>query len=279
MSVWFVTGASRGLGLEIVKAALERGEQVVAAARSPRQVEAALPPGRADQLLVVPLDVTDQEQAQAAVKAAVARFGGIDVLVNNAGRGLVGAVEETSDAEARAVFDINVFGLLTVLRAVAPVMRAAGRGRVVNISSTGGVVAWAGWGVYSASKFAVEGITEALRLELAPMGIQVTSVQPGPLRTGFLGTSSLEHAERVIDDYAATGGASRAWAGENHGQQEGDPARAAAAILTLADLPEMPARLPLGTSTLSDIRTKLAAVGAELETWQDLARSTDIAPA
>ncbi|MFE9355133.1 SDR family NAD(P)-dependent oxidoreductase [Streptomyces olivaceoviridis] len=168
MSVWFVTGASRGLGLEIVKAALERGEQVVAAARSPRQVEAALPPGRADQLLVVPLDVTDQEQAQAAVKAAVARFGGIDVLVNNAGRGLVGAVEETSDAEARAVFDINVFGLLTVLRAVAPVMRAAGRGRVVNISSTGGVVAWAGWGVYSASKFAVEGITEALRLDWPP---------------------------------------------------------------------------------------------------------------
>ncbi|GGT41052.1 oxidoreductase [Streptomyces chromofuscus] len=279
MSVWFVTGASRGLGLEIVKAALERGEQVVAAARSPRQVQEALPSGRADQLLVVPLDVTDQEQAQAAVKAALARFGGIDVLVNNAGRGLVGAVEETSDAEARAVFDINVFGLLTVLRAVTPVMRAAGRGRIVNISSTGGVVAWPGWGVYSASKFAVEGITEALRLELAPLGIQVTSVQPGPLRTGFLGTSSLEHAERVIDDYAATGGASRAWAGANHGQQEGDPARAAAAVLTLAGLPEMPARLPLGTSTLSDIRTKLAAVGAELETWHDLARSSDITPA
>ncbi|MEU4112589.1 oxidoreductase [Streptomyces sp. NPDC027717] len=278
MSVWFVTGASRGLGLEIARAALERGERVVATARDPRRVEEALP-GHPDRLLVVSLDVTDQEQAEAAVAMTVERFGGIDVLVNNAGRGLVGAVEETSDAEARAVFDINVFGLLTVVRAVTPVMRAAGRGRMLNISSTGGVVAWAGWGVYSASKFAVEGITEALRLELAPLGIQVTSVQPGPLRTGFLGTSSLENVERVIDDYAATSGASRAWAGENHGRQEGDPARAAAAVLTLADLPRMPAHLPLGTSTLSDIRTKLAAVGDELETWQDLARSTDVVSA
>ncbi|WP_440069440.1 oxidoreductase [Streptosporangium sp. OZ121] len=274
MSVWFVTGASRGLGLEIVKAALERGDSVVATARDPRAVEKALP-GRPDNLLVVPLDVTDQGQADAAVKAAVSRFGGIDVLVNNAGRGLVGAVEETSDAEARGVFDINVFGLLTVIRAVVPVMRAAGHGRILNVSSTGGVVAWAGWGVYSATKFAVEGLTEALGLELAPLGIQVTSVQPGPLRTDFLGSTSLLHVERIIDDYAVTGGASRVWAGENHGLQEGDPVKAAAAILAVADLDEMPARIPLGTSTLADIRAKLAAVGAELETWRELARSTD----
>ncbi|MEU8377691.1 oxidoreductase [Streptosporangium sp. NPDC048865] len=274
MSVWFVTGASRGLGLEIVKAALERGDSVVATARDPRAVEKALP-GDPGDLLVVPLDVTDQGQADAAVEAAVSRFGGIDVLVNNAGRGLVGAVEETGDAEARDVFDINVFGLLTVIRAVVPVMRAAGRGRIINVSSTGGVVAWAGWGVYSATKFAVEGLTEALGLELAPLGIQVTSVQPGPLRTDFLGSSSLRHAERVIDDYAVTGGASRVWAEESHGAQEGDPVKAAAAILTVADLDEMPARVPLGTSTLTDIRAKLAAIGAELETWQDLARSTD----
>ncbi|WP_440089474.1 oxidoreductase [Streptosporangium sp. LJ11] len=274
MSVWFVTGASRGLGLEIVKAALERGDSVAATARDPRAIEKALP-GRPDNLLVVPLDVTDQGQADAAVKAAVSRFGGIDVLVNNAGRGLVGAVEETSDAEARGVFDINVFGLLTVIRAVVPVMRAAGRGRILNVSSTGGVVAWAGWGVYSATKFAVEGLTEALGLELAPLGIQVTSVQPGPLRTDFLGSTSLQHVERIIDDYAVTGGASRVWAGENHGLQEGDPVKAAAAILAVADLDEMPARIPLGSSTLADIRAKLAAVGAELDTWRELARSTD----
>ena len=278
MSVWFVTGASRGLGLEIVKAALARHDSVVATARDPRAVERALL-GHADDLRVVPLNVTDQEQADAAVRAAVARFGGIDVLVNNAGRGLVGAVEETSDAEARAVFDINVFGLLTVIRAVTPVMRAARSGRILNISSTGGVVAWAGWGVYSATKFALEGITEALRLELAPLGIDVTSVQPGPLRTDFLGSSSLGQVARVIDDYAATGGASRAWATENHGLQEGDPVKAAAAILTVASLAEMPARLPLGTSTLTDIRTKLATVSAELETWQELSRSTDVVTA
>ncbi|MFD9704712.1 SDR family NAD(P)-dependent oxidoreductase [Lentzea sp. NPDC059081] len=275
MSVWFVTGASRGLGLEIVKAALDRGDSVVAAVRDPRSFEAPA----SGELLVVPLDVTDQEQADAAVSAAVARFGGIDVLVNNAGRGLVGAVEETSDAEARAVFDSNVFGLLTVLRAVTPVMRAARSGRILNISSTGGVVAWPGWGVYSATKFALEGITEALRLELAPLGIQVTSVQPGPLRTDFLSSTSLGQVERVIDDYATTGGASRTWASSNHGLQEGDPVKAPAALLTLADLDEMPARLPLGSSTLTDIRGKLAAVGAELEVWQDLSRSSDVVPA
>ncbi|MGW6447025.1 oxidoreductase [Lentzea sp. NPDC055074] len=277
MSVWFVTGASRGLGLEIVKAALTRGDRVVATARDPRTIEEAL--GRSDNLLALPLDVTAQDQADAAVEAAVARFGGIDVLVNNAGRGLVGAVEETSDAEARAVFDINVFGLLTVIRAVVPVMRAARSGRIFNISSTGGVVAWAGWGVYSATKFALEGLTESLRLELAPLGIQVTSVQPGPLRTDFLASSSLGQVERVIPDYASTGGASREWAGANHGLQEGDPVKAAEALLTLVDLAEMPARLPLGTSTLGDIRAKLDAVGAELETWQELSRSTDVVPA
>ena len=154
-------------------------------------------------------------------------------------------------------------------------MRAAGHGRILNLSSTGGVVAWAGWGVYSATKFAVEGLTEALRLELAPLGIQVTSVQPGPLRTDFLASTSLERAAQVIDDYATTGGASRAWADDNDGAQEGDPVRAAAAILTVADLAQMPARLPLGSSTLIDIRTKLTTVGAELDEWQELIRSSD----
>ncbi|WP_394615647.1 oxidoreductase [Lentzea sp. JNUCC 0626] len=276
MSVWFVTGASRGLGLEIAKAALAAGHSVVATARDPQSIEKALP-DFSDRLLALPLDVTSESAALDAVQAAVARFGTIDVLVNNAGRGLVGAIEETSDAEARAVFDINVFGLLTVLRAVTPVLRAARSGRILNISSTGGVVAWAGWGVYSATKFALEGITEALRLELEPLGIQVTSVQPGPLRTDFLASSSLGQVSRVIDDYATTGGASREWAASSHGQQEGDPVKAALAILTIAAADEMPARLPLGSSTLGDIRTKLTTVGDELEKWQELSRSTDVA--
>jgi len=276
MSVWFVTGASRGLGMEIVKAALDRGDQVVATARNPRSIEEALP-GNADNLLAVPLDVTDQAQAVAAVKAAVDRFGGIDVLVNNAGRGLVGAVEETSDAEARSVFDANVFGLLTVLRAALPVMRNARTGRILNISSTGGVVAWQGWGVYSSTKFAIEGITEALRLEAAPLGIQVGSIQLGPMRTDFLSSTSLHSVEHVIDDYNGTAGAARAWADENHGGQEGDPVKAARAIVGLADLATVPARIPLGTSTVSDIRAKLAAVAEEVDALEELARSTDAA--
>ncbi len=274
MKTWFITGASRGFGLELTRQALERGDSVVATARDPRVVEKELP-GYDDRLLAVALDVTDEEQAAYAVQAAVERFGSIDVLVNNAGRGLVGAIEETSDAEARAVFDTNVFGLLTVTRAVLPVLRKAGSGRIINFSSTGGVVAWPGWGVYSATKFAVEGISEALRAEVAPLGIQVTSLQPGPFRTNFLDGSSLHRATTELTAYAGSGGDARTWAdGANYGQ-EGDPVKGAAAVLVLADLPQMPARLPLGTSTVNDIRTKVATVSAELDEWEELARSTD----
>src|SRR6476620_5338002 len=169
MSVWFITGASRGFGLEITREALCRGDSVVATARNPRAVHDAIPDG-GDRLLAVGLDVGVSEQVTRAVQAAIERFGGIDVLVNNAGRGLVGTVEETSDAEARALFDVNVFGLLAVTRAVLPYMRAARSGLVVNLSSVGGFVAWPGWGVYAATKFAVEALSEAMAHELAPLG-------------------------------------------------------------------------------------------------------------
>ena len=158
MSVWFITGASRGFGLEITREALSRGDSVVATARNPQAVQDAIPDG-GDRLLAVGLDVGVSEQVTRAVQAAIERFGGIDVLVNNAGRGLVGTVEETSDAEARALFDVNVFGLLAVTRAVLPYMRAARSGLVVNLSSVGGFVAWPGWGVYAATKFAVEALS------------------------------------------------------------------------------------------------------------------------
>ncbi|MEU1623005.1 oxidoreductase [Streptomyces sp. NPDC005722] len=274
MTTWFITGASRGFGLEIARQALERGDNVVATARTPRVVEDALA-AHADRLLAVPLDVNDEEQARAAVEAAVERFGTIDVLVNNAGRGLLGAVEETSDAEARAVFDTNVFGLLTVTRAVLPVMRARRSGRIVNLSSVGGFVGWAGWGLYCATKFSVEAVTESLRLELAPLGIQATAVEPGPFRTDFLDSSSLHRTERVIEDYQDSAGGMRAWADDSNHAQDGDPVKAAAAIITVAGAEEMPARIPLGKASVADVEAKLAGVAREIGTWRELALSTD----
>ncbi|GAA0599259.1 oxidoreductase [Kutzneria viridogrisea] len=278
MTTWFITGASRGFGLEIARQALDRGDSVVATARDPRAVEQALP-GYGERLLAIALDVTDQARAWQATEEAVRRFGRIDVLVNNAGRGLVGAVEEVSEAEARAVFDTNVFGLMAVSRAVLPVMRAQGSGRVLNLSSIGGFVSWAGWGVYCSTKFAVEGLSEAMRLELAPLGVHVTLVEPGPFRTDFLDGSSLHRAESVIGDYAASSGASRDWADDTNHTQEGDPVKAAAAILRIAGVEQPPARLPLGTVAVTGIEAKLAEVAAEVAQWRELALSTEFAGA
>jgi NAD(P)-dependent dehydrogenase (short-subunit alcohol dehydrogenase family) len=276
VTTWFITGASRGFGLEIAKQALERGDDVVATARDPQAVEKALP-GYADRLLAVALDVTDEQQAHQAVEAAKARFGGIDVLVNNAGRGLLGAIEEAADAEVRAVFDTNVFGLLAVTRAVLPVMRAQGSGRIVNMSSVGGFVSWPGWGVYCATKFAVEAITESLRFEVGPYGIQAIAVEPGPFRTDFLDPSSLHRTAKEITGYGDSAGAMRAWAdGTNHAQ-DGDPVKAATAILAVVDAEAMPARLALGAAAVTDIEAKLRSARAELDTWREISLTTDFA--
>lgn len=277
MTTWFITGASRGFGLEIARQALEQGDDVVATARTPRVAADALAAG-ADRLLVLPLDVNDEAQAGAAVEAAVERFGTIDVLVNNAGRGLLGAVEETSDAEARAVFDTNLFGLLTVTRAVLPVMRAQRSGRIVNLSSVGGFVGWAGWGLYCATKFSVEAVTESLRLELAPLGIQATAVEPGPFRTDFLDPSSLRRTARVIEDYQQSAGSMRDWAEASNHAQDGDPVKAAAAILTVARATRMPVRIPLGKASLVEVEDKLDGVARDIEAWRELALSTDFTP-
>ncbi|MBP2474439.1 NAD(P)-dependent dehydrogenase (short-subunit alcohol dehydrogenase family) [Crossiella equi] len=276
MTTWFITGASRGFGLELARQALRRGDSVVATARNPESITRALPEA-GERLLAVVLDVTDEGQAHRAVTDAVARFGGIDVLVNNAGRGLVGAVEETTDAEHRAVFDTNVFGLLNVTRAVLPVMRRQGHGRILNLSSVGGVVSWAGWGAYCATKFAVEGYSESLRLELAPLGIQVTSVQPGPFRTDFLDGTSLHRAEQVLPDYSASSGAMRSWASDTNQNQEGDPVKAAEVMLAVAGWDTMPARLPLGSTCVRDVELHIAEVTEELARLRELALSTDFA--
>ncbi|HSI16258.1 MAG TPA: SDR family NAD(P)-dependent oxidoreductase, partial [Sphingomonas sp.] len=184
MKIWFVTGASRGFGALVTEAALAKGDAVVATARNPQAIADRF--GEHPNLLAVALDVSDEAQAQVAASAAVARFGRIDILLNNAGFGLMGAVEEASAAEIEAVYRTNVFGLLTVTRAILPHMRAARSGRILNISSIGGYRAGAGFGIYSSTKFAVEGLSESLHAELAPLGIHVTVVEPGYFRTDFL---------------------------------------------------------------------------------------------
>lgn len=273
--VWFITGAARGIGALIAKAALADGNAVVAAGRNVEAIVRAL--GESPALLPVRLDVTSEAEAHAAVQAAVARFGRIDVVINNAGFGLLGAVEESSDADVRRMYDTNVFGLLNVTRAVLPVMRARRAGHVINISSLGGYRAAVGFGAYSSTKFAVEGLSEALHAELAPLRIHVTVVEPGYFRTDFLDSASLTVAASVIDDYAGTAGRIREVAGTLNHQQPGDPARLAQAMVTLVDAEAPPLRLPLGTDALRTIEEKNAYVARETQAWRALASSTDFA--
>jgi len=273
--VWFITGASRGFGLLIAQKALKRGDAVVATGRNAEHVIKAL--GESPGLLSLPLDVRNEAQAVAAAKTAIERFGRINVLVNNAGYGLLGAVEEASAGEVEDVFGTNVFGLLNVTRAVLPYMRANKAGHIMNLSSIGGYAAYPGWGVYGATKFAVEGISEALSIELAPLGIHSTVVEPGFFRTDFLSATSLVSTAKSIGDYATTVGAMRVFAESADHQQPGDPERLAEAILILADANSPPRRLPLGSDTVSKIEEKNRNVSAALDEWRALALSTDFA--
>ncbi|WP_109482098.1 oxidoreductase [Paraburkholderia sp. C35] len=273
--VWFITGASRGLGALIAQAALADGNAVVAAGRNAAAIVERL--GESPALLPVALDVTNEAQAKAAVEAAIEKFGRSDVLINNAGFGLLAAVEESSDADVRRMYDTNVFGLLNVTRAVLPVMRKQRSGHVINMSSIGGYRSGPGFGVYCSTKFAVEGITEALHAELAPLGIHATVVEPGYFRTDFLDATSLVVGKEIIDDYDETSGNVRRFAvGMNH-NQPGNPDKLAAAMVTLVDAQTPPLRLPLGTDTLKAIGDKNAFVTAETETWKALSASTDFA--
>ncbi|WPB76774.1 oxidoreductase [Archangium violaceum] len=272
MRVWFITGASRGFGALITAEALAAGDAVVATAREPKSITDKF--GEHPRLLAARLDVTQEAQAQAAVEAAIQRFGRIDILVNNAGYGLLGAVEEANSRDVERVFATNVFGLLAVTRAVLPQMRRQRSGHVINMSSLGGYGSYPGWGVYCATKFAVEGLTEALAVEVAPLGIKATIVEPGFFRTDFLDGQSLSVAE-PISDYADTAGATRTRAAELNHAQPGDPARLAKAILTLADASKPPLRLPLGSDTLARIEAKNRGVAEELASWRELSLSTD----
>lgn len=275
MKTWFITGASRGFGALVARHALAKGDNVVATARNPRSVADRL--GHHPNLLPLALDVTDEAQARAAVVAAVERFGRIDVLLNNAGYGLLGAVEEASGEDVEKLYRTNVFGLLAVTRAVLPTLRAQRSGRILNISSIGGYRAAAGFGVYCSTKFAVEGLSEALHAELAPLGIHVTVVEPGYFRTDFLDSTSLSVSPASIPDYNATAGAVRDVAsGLNHAQP-GDPQRLARVLVDFTDAPHPPVRLPLGSDTVAALEAKHAADAAILAQWRKVSVSTDYA--
>lgn len=272
---WFITGASRGFGLDITKAVLATGDQVIATVRSKgaalsRQFDNH--PG----LLVVTLDVTNEAQVQAGIQTGIDKFGKIDVLVNNAGYGLLSGVEEATDAEVKANYEVNVFGTLNVIRAVLPFMRKAGAGHIINISSVGGLSgAFPGWGLYCSTKFAIEGITEALALEVAPLGIKATVVSPGFFRTNFLDKSSLISSAQQIGDYKETVGAVRDFAAQINYKQPGDPQKLALAFVQLASSANPPVHLLLGNDTLAMYREKTKALENDIENWYDTITGTD----
>ncbi len=263
--VWFITGTSTGFGRMLAEEALEHGDRVVVTARDTEQVQ-EYEQNYPERARAVRLDVTDPEAVRAAVDAAVDAFGRIDVLVNNAGYGYMGAVEEVEDAEIRRQFEVNLFGLLDVTRAVLPQMREQRSGHIVNISSVGGFVGLPGFGIYNSTKFAVEGVSEALAAEVEPLGIHVTIVEPGPFRTDWAGRSLASAPE--IEDYAETAGGTREYIAEENGNQEGDPRLAARAMISAVEADEPPLRLPLGQSALDMIREKLDSVRQETDAWE-----------
>jgi NAD(P)-dependent dehydrogenase (short-subunit alcohol dehydrogenase family) len=271
--VWFVTGCSSGFGREIARYVLNRGYHVVVTARIPTQVE-DLPPARGGRALVLPLDVTAPKQITDAVKLAEETFGHIDVLVNNAGVGYFGAIEESGHDDVRRMFEINFWGLANTTRAVLPAMRKRRAGHVVNLSSMGGLRGAPGVGYYNASKFAVEGFSEALAQEVVPLGIKVMLVEPSGFRTDWAGRSAGD-AQQTIEDYAPTAGARRRQIRAGSGRQPGDPARAAAAIVAAVEAPEPPLRLLLGKAALAAGRVKVELLQRDFETWAAVSEGAD----
>jgi NAD(P)-dependent dehydrogenase (short-subunit alcohol dehydrogenase family) len=268
--VWLITGGNSGFGRAITEAAVAAGDVVVAAARRVTTLN-DLVAAHPDQVEALSLDVTDIAAVEAAVRDIIDRHGRIDVLVNNAGRSHVGAAEETTDAELRSLFDVHFFGPAALIRAVLPHMRARRRGAIVQLSSLGGQLSFAGFSAYSATKFALEGMSEALADEVRPLGIKVLIVEPGAFRTGLFANTT---ASAEMADYAATVGSTRQMIDTQNGAQPGDPAKAAAAILTALDSDATPLRLPLGDDAVDAIVSHLDSVRSELATWEKLARDT-----
>ncbi len=264
--VWFITGCSTGFGRELAKAVLERGYRAVVTARNPAKVEDIVA-GHQDRALVLELDVTDSVEVDAAVKSAEQHFKRIDVLVNNAGIGYFGAVEESDEEEVRRMFEINFFGLSRMTRTVLPIMRAQRSGHIVNISSIGGLRSFPTLAYYHATKYAVEGFSESLALEVAPLGIKVTIVEPSGFRTDWAGRSAAESKNRIAD-YAPTAGKNLEDLRGYSGKQPGDPVRAAAAIIAAVEAPNPPLRLLLGKAALKGARAKLDMLKKDFDAWE-----------
>lgn len=273
MKTWLITGCSSGFGHRLALAAAARGDQVIATARQVDTIKAMATPfdGR---MITLPLDVTDAAAAKIAVEKAVELFGGIDVLVNNAGYGLFGAIEEGTPEEYRPMFEVNVFGLIETTRAALPALRRSG-GTIVNMSSGAGLAGSGGGGYYNAAKFAVEGLSEALAGELKPFGVRVLIVEPGPFRTDFLGRS-ITVAAREMPEYAAT--SRRHYRDTNDGRQAGDPDKAIAVILKAVDADDAPLHLPLGPVAHSIAERKLASFRKDIDAWRDITIATDFDP-
>ncbi|MGW4774340.1 oxidoreductase [Nocardia sp. NPDC004278] len=269
-AIWIVTGANSGFGRAITEAAVAAGNIVVAAARRPEAL-ADLVAAHPDRIEALALDVTDQTAIATAVADIAARYGHIDVLVNNAGRSHIGAFEETSDAELRDLFELHVFGPAAMVRAVLPHMRAQRSGAIVQVSSLLGQTSRAGFSAYSGSKFAVEGMSEALASEVRPLGIKVMIVEPGSFRTSLPGNTTLSSE---LSDYAATVGGMRAVVAASDGQQPGDPARGAALILTALDVDRTLLRLALGADAVDGILAHLDQVRDDIEAWEDASRES-----
>ena len=271
--VWFITGCSTGLGRALAEAVLKHGHRAIVTARNPAQVQdiAAKYPKTA---LALQLDVANYTQIGFAISTAETAFGGIDVLVNNAGYGYLAAVEEGEEQEIRDMFETNFFGLAALIRGVLPGMRARKRGHIINISSVGGLIGNPSAGYYNATKFAVEGLSEALAKEVEPLGLHVTVVEPGPFRTDWAGRS-LKTPRNAIEAYAKTAGARRAQISGYSGKQAGDPARAAAAIIRLAESPAPPMNLVLGKDGLKRVREKFEKFSDSLREWETVTVGAD----
>ncbi|HWT35323.1 MAG TPA: oxidoreductase [Paraburkholderia sp.] len=274
--VWFITGCSTGFGKELARAVLERGWRCVATARSVASLADLAEPGSdADaRLLRVKLDVTDAAQIAAAVEGAEQRFGAIDVLVNNAGYGYQSSVEEGDEAEIRAQFDVNVFGLFAMTRAVLPGMRARRKGHVLNITSVAGIAGFPGSGYYAASKHAVEGWSDSLATEAGPLGIHVTCIEPGPFRTDWAGRS-LKQTPNQIADYAETAGKRMQTTAQYSGHQPGDPARAAQAMILITEAKDPPRHLVLGAFGVDAVSKRVHSTLADIEAWRDTSLGAD----
>jgi NAD(P)-dependent dehydrogenase (short-subunit alcohol dehydrogenase family) len=271
--VWFITGCSTGFGRELAKLVLDRGYRAVITARDPSKIQ-DIAAGHQGRALTLKLDVTNEAQRTEAVRWAEAAFGSIDVLVNNAGYGYLGAIEESEELEARALLETNFFGLASMIHKVLPGMRTRRHGSIVNISSIGGLVGFPGVGYYNASKFAVEGLSEALAKEVAPLGIKVLIVEPGPFRTDWAGRS-LQKSPQQIPEYTETAGAFRERITSRNGKQVGDPVRAGEAIIKALHSEKAPLHLVLGLIALETARNKIEKLNAELDAWEETSLSAD----